>query len=240
MNEYWNGAIPEPAPSVPAGPTFLEQITGVFTGPVILFRRLAEAPRWGWALVSLMGFSLATVLVWSMNVDPDALLRPVLARDPRIAPDQLATLIAIQGRLLGWFGIVGVLLGQPCVTLVLAFLYWLVARGKASFRHALCATVVPGLVAIPKFVLISGLCLLRPVGGRLPEQISPFSLGAWFHPAQPRAAALLQGFDLFLIASLVLLYFAARHTLRLNPPAALLCAATGAAVAAGLQILAVP
>ena len=231
-----------PGPGSTAAPTWLEQVAGVFTGPVPLFRRLADAPRWGLALGSIMGLTIAMVLIWASRVDPDALLRPVLARDPRIAPDQVSAIIAIQGRLLGWFGVAGVLLGQPLVTLFLAALYWLVARagGGPGFRQALCAAVVPQLATLPKLLLVSCLCLVRPVRGQLPEQLSPFSLGAWFHPGQARVAALLQGFDLFLVASLALLYLAARHTLRLQPPAALVCVLATAVVMAGLQILAVP
>ena len=96
-----------PGPGSAAAPTWLEQVAGVFTGPVPLFRRLADAPRWGLALGSIMGLTIAMVLIWASRVDPDALLRPVLARDPRIAPDQVSAIIAIQGRLLGWFGVAG-------------------------------------------------------------------------------------------------------------------------------------
>lgn len=228
----------------PKAPSLLDQVLGVFTGPVPLFRRLAAAPSWGWALAATMALTLAMVLVWAARVDPDALLRPILARDPRVAPEQIGKLIEIQGRLLGVFGAIGVLVGQPVVSLLLGFALWLVGRiapgpgGTPSYPQAMSAAVVPALVGLPKLILVSVLCLVRPVRGLVPDAISPLSLGFWLEPGQGRIDALLTGLDLFALANLVLLYLAARHILGLKPAGALACAVIGAVVMVGCQLLA--
>lgn len=234
--------FPEPAEPQPGpAPGILEQVLGVFTEPVPLFRRLADQPRWGRALAVVMAMALAAGLVWSARVDADALLRPVLAADPRVRPDQLEGLIALQGRLLGAMQALAILVLVPAVTVALAGCYWLVARFAGSsrprFAQALCVAVVPNLVQLPKSLLVIVLCLVQEVGGRTPEQMVPLSLGAWLGPDRGWQGALLAGFDLFALAWVVLLFLAARHVLRLGTAAALACAAMGAAVTAGFLVL---
>jgi len=244
MNESDPSGTPQvpPAPDPPRArpPGLLEQLLGVFTDPVPLFRRLAAAPSWGPALAAIMGTALAMVAAWSSRVDPDALLRPVLARDPRMGPEAVEVLVQVQGRLLGGFAALGVLAGVPALVLAQAWLLWLVARGAGpapAFARALSAVAVSGLAAIPKHLLVGVLCLALPVGGRDPDQLAPLSPGAWLGPGHGRWQALLDGFDLFAAAGLALLYLAARHTLGLRPPRALLGTALAAALGAGLLAL---
>lgn len=81
------------------------------------------------------------------------------------------------------------------------------------------------------------LCLATEVGGRTPDRLSPLSLGAWLGPERGWLAAMLNGFDLFALAGTVLLFLAARHILRLRPPAALACVAASLAISIGLLAL---
>jgi hypothetical protein len=232
---------PEPGPVGHQAPTLADQLLGVFTDPVPLFRRLGDHPRWGPALAAVLACALASGLVWAARVDADALLRPVLAADPRVPPEQLDALIAFQGRFLGVIQAVNILVMVPAMTFLLAGCFWLAQRAangpRPAFAQCLCAAAVPGLVAIPRFLLVILLCLVQEVGGRTPGQLSPLSLGAWLGPERSWLAALLSGFDLFSLASLVLLFLAARHTLRLRIPGALACVAVTVALNAGLMVL---
>jgi len=227
----------------PAAPRLTGQILGVFTGPAALFRRMAGTPRWGQALLTCMAATLGMVLIWASRVDADALLRPILERDPRLAPELVGRAIEIQGRLLGLLGALAVLVGLPAAHLLLAALLWLIGRaapgpaGSPGYRQALCAAVLPSLASLPKALLISCICLARPVSGLKPNQLSPLSLGAWFESGQARLDALLTGFDLFTAAGLVLLFLAGRHVLGLRSGAALGCAAAGALLTAVLLTL---
>ena len=236
--------FPDPGPPAAGPPHLLEQILGVFTAPVPLFRRLAANPRWGAALLTLMAATLAMVLIWAARVDPDTLLRESLARDPGVAPEAIERTIEVWGRLLGLFGAFGVLVGMPAVTLFQALLLWAAGRvwpgpdGSPGYRRALSATAVPALVGLPKVMLISLLCLARPVRGLAPDAISPLSLGFLSAAGQGRCGALLRGFDLFAAANLVLLYLAARPLLGLNRAGALACTAAWTAVTVGCLLLA--
>jgi hypothetical protein len=231
--------LPDPGAEPPA-PRLGEQLLGVFTGPTALFRRMARTPRWGQALLVCMCATLVMVLIWAGRVDPDALLRPILERDPRLAPELANRAIEIQGRMLGLLGALGVLAGLPAVNLVLALALWLIGRaapgpaGSPGFRQALCAATLSGLASLPKALMISCLCLARPVYGLRPDELSPLSLGAWYSSGHARLDALLTGFDLFTVGGLVLLFLAARHVLGLGTGPALGCAAAGALLSAAL------
>lgn len=224
-------------------PGLAEQILSVFTEPAALFRRMAATPRWGMALLATTGTTLGMVLIWASRVDAEALLRPILARDPRIAPEMVSRVIEVQGRLLGPAAALGVLVGLPAMSLLLASFLWLVGRlapgpaGSPGFRQALSAAVLPALTGLPKVLLISCLCLARPIHGLKPNAISPLSLGAWYESGQGRVDGLMAGFDLFVAANLVLLFLAARHILGLGTGAALGCCAAGALLTAGVLVL---
>ena len=230
-------------PPEDAAPSLLDQIVGVFTAPVPLFRQLAATPRWGWALMTSMAFTLAMVLIWAGRVDADALLRPLLEHNPKVAKELIGQTIELQGRLLPILASLGVLLGLPAVSLFMAFMLWLAGRaapgpgGSPSYRQALSAAVVPGLVSLPKALLVGWLCLATPVRGLKPDAISPLSLGVLFRSGHGKLDALLTGFDLFVVANLVLMYLAARHIMGLRPVAALFGAGAGAALLAGLQVM---
>jgi len=179
----------------------------------------------------------------NFSVDVDALFRPMLSRNPKLTPEMVEPIIELYGRMLGLFGALGVLVGLPSLSLFLAWIFWLVGRaapgpgGSPSYRQALSAAVVPGLVSLPKALLIGSLCLLRPVRGLMPDALSPLSLGAWLGPGHGKLQALLTGFDGFLIANLILLFLAARHLLGFKRGAALVSTAAAAAVIAGLVVM---
>lgn len=241
-NDFMPGTLPpREGPAQAQAPALLEQLLGVFTEPAALFRRLAGTPRWAGALAATMAFALAMVLVWAARVDAEALLRPILAQDPRVPSQSVDAIIQIQSGLLGWSAAAQVLAGMPVLALVLAALLWLVGRivgprPESGWPHALSAAVVPGLVFIPKYLLITALCLVRPDLDQMPEQISPLSLGAWMGPERGVPASLLTGFDLFAVAGLVLLFLSARHTLRLGWGGALACAVAAALLHTGILV----
>ena len=80
----------------PKAPGLLEQIAGVFTDPVALFRRLNQTPTWGWALGTILVAAMALTLVWALKVDADEMLRPILERNPQITSAQIDTIIDMQ------------------------------------------------------------------------------------------------------------------------------------------------
>jgi len=237
------GAPSAPLTAAPEAPGLLEQFTGLFTEPVALFRKLSVTPAWGWALGATLAAALAMTLVWAARVDPDAMLRPILeSRLPNASPDQIEKMVAIQGRFLGPIGAIQVLVFIPLMTALMAFFYWLIGKGTAegappSYRHAYCATVVPGLSALPKLFLMALICVLKPIGGVTPEKLSPTSLGYYLSVDSVKLHALFYSLDLFTILGLTLLYLAARHILRLRPVGAGACVALGALVQVGLQVL---
>jgi hypothetical protein len=124
----------------------------------------------------------------------------------------------------------------------MAFLYWLIGKvsaeaGAPDYRHAYCATVVPGLVALPKLAIMVLICFLKPIGGITPEKLAPTSLGYFIAVDSVKLHALLYSLDLFSVAGMVLLFLAARHTLKLKPAGALACALVGAVFQVGLQVI---
>ena len=224
-----DGSGPQPGPVVVA-PSLLDQVTGVFTEPVALFQRLRLAPVWKGALGLSMLLTLVMTLVWGLKVDVDAMLRPVLEQQAGLSPEQLDRIIEFQGKFLIPGGLIMVVLVMCLGTLLFAWLYWLIAKGTAEgeqpdFGRAVVVSVVPNLVVLPKLFLVILMCLVKPINGLTPEKITPTSLGYFLSVASPKLQALLYRLDIFTIAALVLLFLAARHTLRLKVAGAAACTA---------------
>ena len=163
MSEGIRGPRPSSGPPDTAlgegqAPTLREQFLGVFTDPVPLFRRLGAQPRWGWALATVVACALASGLVWATRVDANALLRPVLATDPRVPPEQMEAMIAFQGKLLWVAQAVNVLVGIPALTFLLAglMLLFLAARHILRLRTAAALACVVASVAISTGLLVLG------------------------------------------------------------------------------------
>jgi len=90
--------------------------------------------------------------------------------------------------------------------LIVALLYWglgqLTAEDrKPSYAEAFSATVVSGLVCLPKFLILGLVFALRNFGGARPDALSPTSLGFYLTPESLKLQALFNGLDLFNLAS---------------------------------------
>jgi hypothetical protein len=213
---YPQSPAEEPAPSL------VDQIVGVFTEPVALFKRLHVTPRWGLALVTVMAVSMVAMVVWAMKVDVDAMLRPIMERSGQLGASQVDAAIEMQKKFLLPFGVLGVALGAPLMTLLIGLVYWGIGRAtaegeKPSYVHALSAVAVPSLIMLAQQFLVGAMCLIRPVGGARPEQLNPASLGFYLHSETPKLQAVYNLVDLFTLASFALAYLAARHIMRAKP-----------------------
>nr|WP_320131955.1 YIP1 family protein [uncultured Holophaga sp.] len=219
---------PEGAPVPPRGPGLLQQLEGVFTGPVELFRRLHRTPVWLGATILMIMVNLVMVVAWSLKVDVEAMLRPVLEQNPQLSYAQIDQIIGFQSRLLIPMGLVGALVGIPLAFCVAALVRCLVGKGLAeggrpSYRQAFSSVAVSSLVTLPYSILIFIMCLVRRVGGLRPEMLSPTSLGYYVHAESARLQGFFSQLDVFLIASYVMIYLSCRHTLRLKAGGAWLC-----------------
>jgi hypothetical protein len=235
-SQIFGGGEP-PAKAVVKAPSLMEQLTGIFTDPVELFRKLHDTPVWGGAFALIVAAILVLIIAWGMRVDVDAMLRPQMEQNPQMTTAQIDQAVDFMSKFMVPLTLVMAVIGAAFGTVFTALLYWLVGmifaeEGKPSFLQALSGTVVSGLVGIPYALSISIMCFLRNVGGLSPEKLSPTSVGYYFHPDHPKLYALLCQIDLFLIAGYVMVYLAARHTLRLKPAGAAIC--TGIAVATAL------
>ena len=232
----------QPEAPKPAAPGLWEQISGVFTEPTKLFQRLYATPSWGWALGAIIALSIVMTIVWGLKVDVDALLRPTMERNPSMDASQIDTAIEMTKKTIIPFGILGALVGTFAGMLIMGFFYWLIGKGTAeaeapSYRHALTVASVPSLVALPYMLIISVMCFLRTVEGLKPEQLSPTSLGFFLHPENLKLHALLTSMDAFLIASYVMVFLAARHTMKLKAGGAWACALLAVVLSVGMKVL---
>ncbi|HJV49620.1 MAG TPA: YIP1 family protein [Geothrix sp.] len=228
----------QPESPRPPAPSLMDQIIGVFTSPVDLFRKLNKAPSWGWALGLMMAGSLIIVVIWGLKVDVDEMLRPMLERNPQVQASQIDMIIEMQKKFMLPFGILGVLFGIPAVSALVAFFYWLIGRAMAedaspSYLQAFSAAVVPGLVKLPHMLLLLMICAMRPVGGLTPDKLAPTSLGYFIHVEGLKLQAFLYSLDLFDLAQVVLAYLALRHLARMKTAGAVI----GALVPFALTVL---
>lgn len=214
-------------------PSLLEQIEGVFTAPRALFERLNRTPSWLPALILSMVLGLIVVIAWGLKVNADAMIRPGLEMNPNMTADQVDQAVQMGSKFILPMGILGVLLVAPIVTLLAGLINWGLGRGMTepganppTFLHGLSAAVVPSLVRLPDTLIITALCIFKPVGGLKPDQVAPTSLGYFIHVASPKLQALFYALNPFTLASLVMLYLAMRHTVKAR--------ASGAAIAVGI------
>ncbi len=229
------------APAKPKAPTLMEQIEGVFTGPVELFKKLHDAPSWVPALVITLVLTLVLGLVWSFRVDVEAFLRPILERDPKIPADAIDRIIDIQKKFMpvfAAFGPIAVAIG----VFIMGLIYWGLGNAfaedtKPTYSQALVVSTVPGLVMIPWMLLIIVLCILKGPVAVPPERVSPTSIGYFMATESPKLAAFFFSLDLFAIASWILVFLGCRHTLRMKPVGAFLCAFAVALISIGLKVL---
>ena len=224
------GAFPGPAPQAGPVPSLLEQLTGVFSEPVVLFRRLHARPAWQGALLLTAVVAVLMTAVWAWKVDADSLFRAALGQGSSLSGEQLEQMLELQKKFIIPGAIALVLLFLALGTLLSAVLYWLIgtvtAQGEAPrFSQALAASVVPNLVTVPYLLLLTVICLVHPIGGATPEKLAPTSLGYFLAVDNARLQTLLYRLDFFNLALILLTFLAARHLLRLRGAGALACAA---------------
>lgn len=234
----------EPVPPAPQPPSLMDQAAGVFTEPVTLFQRLRATPVWGGAFALLLLLNAAVTLIWGARVDLDAFLRPMLEKNPKMTAEMIDHAIAgSSNKIIMIFGTIQMLVAVSVVFLLLALVYWIVAKvapeeaGPRTYRQAFSATVVSSLVGLPKAVLLGIICALRTVGGLRPDQLSPTSLGFYLVPENPKLYALYCNLDLFTLAALGVTWLALRHTLRVKAGGAWAAVVILAAFMVGLPVL---
>lgn len=221
-------------PPKPKAPGLGEIFLGLFTEPSRTFARIREAGVgvWLWPAVLSMLAGVLLVVAWATKVDVDALMRPALEANARLGAEQVDAIIAMQGKMLLPMGIVGGIFGTAFGVLIMGLIYWGLGVAssedrdrKPGFLDGVNMSAVLGLVVLPYQLLTALMCFLRPVGGLSPEKLSPTSLGFFLHPANPKLYAFYCSLDLFMVASWVLTYVAARHLLRARAWGAALCTA---------------
>lgn len=219
------------APQEPA-PGLVDQFVGVLTEPVALFQRLNRTPVFWGALLLITVTAVAATVIWGLKVDVDAMMRPALERNPALNADQIDSAISMQGKFILPFGVLGALLGTPIAIAFFALINWglacLFPEGeRPTYKHAMSAVAVTGLLGVLRNVLVMVMCVLRPVGGATPEKLVPTNPGFFIHVANPKLQALLTSLDLLTIGSLVLGFLAMRHVLRGRSVAAWISTALG-------------
>ncbi len=221
-----SGGSPAPA-AKPQG--VLDQFIGLFTEPTVVFQRLRQAPSWLPALLVFMGVALLASLIWAAKVDQVAMTErrfevmeqafkmqmPAEAVDKALDQVQTAKPPYVSA-------VLGTLLGMPFGYLLFAAILFAFAKfggedETTTFRHALAATTVHGLVALPIPLLAGVMALLKDVGGAASyASLAPTTLNFWLQPENPWVRGALAVLDPFYLFSFVTLYLAARHTLRLK------------------------
>ncbi|HJV88977.1 MAG TPA: YIP1 family protein [Holophagaceae bacterium] len=235
----YGGGAAAPAPKPPS---FLEQVMGVFTEPTALFQKLRQAPSWVPAVISFCVLGILVTLVWGLKVDADAMMRPMLERNPNVSAAQIDTIIDMQKKFIVPFGILGAVIAPWVMAALMGFFYWLVGKGTAegdspSYEQALSAASVPSLIGLVHGFLMIVMALLRPVGGLTPEKLTPTSLGYFLPAEHPKAVAAFFALDIFAIATWCLSYLAFRHLLRLKPAGAVICTFLLVLFQAGFKII---
>ena len=112
------GETPQGGPSSDAvAPSLMDQVLGVFTDPKALFQRLHATPVWKGAFAVSLLLSLAMTFIWGLKVDVDAMVRPILEQNPKVAPEQIDSIIAMQSKFISPGGLIMVLLFMSLGTL---------------------------------------------------------------------------------------------------------------------------
>lgn len=250
MSEILPTPNPEPslfgeqpdAAAPPKAPGLMEQFVGVFTEPDALFSKLRMTPSWGWALGAAIVAAMVMVVLWGLKVDVDAMLRPILEKNPQISSDQIDKIIEIQGKFILPFGILQTLFGVPIICAIMGLIYWLIGKGtaeseKPSYLQAFMVATVPGLIMVPHSLVTGVMCLLKPVGGLTPDKLSPTSAGYYLAVENPKLAAFLFSVDPFVIGYFAVLYIAARKGMGLKPLGAGLCTAVVVFFMVGFKVI---
>jgi hypothetical protein len=232
----------QPQAPRPQAPGLMDQIVGIFTNPVELFQRLNRAPSWGWAMGTIIVAALILTLIWGLKVDVDEMLRPALEKNPQVASSQVDMIIGFYKKFIVPLSLLSTIFFTAVFTFLTALFYWLVGKATAeneppTYRHALSAVAVPSLVRLPSMLLGGLICLVGSIGGLTPEKIAPTSVGYFVRVESVKVHALLYSLDLFFIAEAVLLFLAARYTMRLKTSGAAGCVLITLVLGIGLRVL---
>ncbi|MCE1227954.1 MAG: YIP1 family protein [Firmicutes bacterium] len=229
------GETPGSAPVQAAPQSVWDQLVGVFTEPTKVFQHLRLSPAWVGALILVIGTALFASLVWAAKVDMEAVVKHQMEvmeqafhmAIPADAMDKAMEQAATSGQPI-LKSALGIIFITPLIFLVMAgILYGFTRFGgtdeEVTFKHAWAATVVHGLSMVPIALLAGIVCLVRPVGGAASyASLAPSNPGFWMHLENPWLRGLVGIFDPFYLFSFVVLFLAARHTLRLKTWAAAL------------------
>lgn len=211
-------------------PTLWEQVVGVYTEPGALFRSLAVTPAWGHALWMTIVFGWIMMTFWGLKVDIDALQRPILEQNAQLSANQIDQAIAVSSRFILPMSIASVTIRSLLAVLGLGLVFWLFAlstapANKPGFLHALSAATVPNLIFVPYTLMVTVMCIYKPVGARIPERLAPSGLAYYIRPEDPRLYALAAQIDPFAAAYFVMIFLALRHTMRMKRHEAAACTA---------------
>ncbi|MDR2696924.1 MAG: YIP1 family protein [Holophagales bacterium] len=208
-----------------------DQISGVFSEPVELFKRLSKKPQWVGAMLLLTALALAFTIAWVARVDTLEFITLQFERAQlQLSVDQLDRAIEMQAKLMPAFTVLGSLIGTPIVIFFSGLIYWAVGliskedlQWTPTYFHGLVVASIPTLATVPYTLLGTLMALLKPVGTLRSDQLVPSSLGFWIQPDNPKLSILFSSLDLFLLIQYVMIYFAAKYALRAKTWGAVLC-----------------
>jgi len=217
----------------------MDILSGVFSEPVELFKRLSKKPQWIGALVLTIVMALLLTVAWAYKVDAVELSRMQMESAGIQVTGDMERNLEMGAKFLGPISAVSVIFMTPIVVFILGLIWWGVGlmfredpNWRPTYMHGLVVATVPGLVTVPYSLIGALMAILKPVGTLRPDQIIPSSLGYWLQTDNPKLSILYGKIDIFLLAGYVMLFFAVRHTLRAKPWGAALCVALSLAVAA--------
>jgi hypothetical protein len=209
----------------------LDQISGVFSEPVKLFKRLSKRPQWIGAMALLTVLAVIFAVAWAIRVDAVSYLAMQFERvQIPLSTSQIDQAIETQAKLLLPLTAIGGLFGTPISIFFSGLIFWaigMISRGepqwKPTYCHGLVVAAIPMLATVPYTLLGTLMVFLGQVGTLRPDQLAPSSLGYWMYSDNPKFSALFSQLDLFLIFQYVVIYFAAKYALRTKTWGAYLC-----------------
>ncbi|MDR1841270.1 MAG: YIP1 family protein [Holophagales bacterium] len=211
----------------------MELISGVFSEPVEIFKRLSKLPQWVGAMLLIAAFSLVLVIVWAANVDAVEFMTTQVERSyPQLSGAELDRAVEIATKFF-YISYVGTgAVGTIFVLFFFGLIYWAVGlisgedlKWRPTYQHGLVVAVIPGLVTIPYMLLGTMMAFLNPVGTLRQDQIIPSSLEYWIQSDNPKLSALYSSIDLFQLFQYALIFIAAKHALKAKTWGAALCVA---------------
>lgn len=217
-----------PAPEAkPTPPGLLDQVVGVFTEPVALFKRLRQSPVWAPALILAIVVGVAATLVWAARVDMVEVTRHQMEtmRDvfrmniPEEAIDK--ALSQAEGKRPWVSSVLGPLFGTPIVFALFALILWAFAamgtqdgEEPPTWGQVFSVSCVHYLSTLPGMLLAGVVAAFAPIGARQIQGLVPTSLGFFLHPESLFLKGLVGLADPLWIYSFVVLAIGMREGLR--------------------------